>query len=149
MVYLILFLFILIFIMTLIILFIRWNNFSKMYHSNYSFFEILFILIYPFEEIIFIILYYLKQDLRGLWVSSILILILITFILDKWLLKKQHKRTTKLIDFKEDKFKNHYIKMLGKFHNSINILEREKKDLLDCVNKLERENKKLQKKRPK
>lgn len=142
-------LFILIFIITLIILFIRWNNFSKIYHSNYPFFDILFILIYPLEEIAFLFLYYFETSLRGLWVALIVIIVCLTLIVDKWLLKKQHKRTIKLINSKEGKFKQHYIKRLGKFHNHIGILEKEKKDLLDYINKLEKENKKLQKKRPK
>lgn len=146
MIYVNLFLLTLIFFLTLLCIFFSWSRLIRVYHNNYSFFDILFILLYPFEEIVFLFLYYLKPELRGLWVALILILICCTVVIDKWLLKKQYERIIKISTKSGENFLLRYQEVVDKLDKKIKSLDDEKKMLINYGERLKREIRKLEKK---
>lgn len=145
MIYVDCFLLCLLFILTLFILLLKWRDLANFYHKNYSFFDVFFILIYSFEQILFLILYYFSEFYRGLWVSGIVLIICLTLMLDKWLLRRQHAKTVNIRFLKEKKLILNYVKTLEFFKTKIEKLEVQRKDLIDYSIFLERKIEKLKK----
>lgn len=147
MIYFNLFLFCLIFFLTFLCVFLGWSRLARVYHNNYSFFDILFILLYPFEEIVFLFLYYLKPELRDLWIASIIVLICCTVVVDKWLLKKQNENVVKVTKKLGENSLLEYQEVVPKLFKKIKFLDYEKKILIKHAEGLKRKIKRLKKKR--
>lgn len=149
MIYLDVILFCFIFLITCILIYIKWARLARVYHQNYSFFEVFFDLLYPFEEIIFVLLYSLKPELSNLWINLILIAIFSTFVIDKYLTKKQYQHVADIKKNQEEKLKDHYYEIIDKSEKKISSLTEDKDFLLDQIVLLQKENKELKKHRTK
>lgn len=124
---------------TAIIFYIEWKKISKIYHNNYTFFDVLFIVIYPIEEALFLFLYYLDTPLKqSLWVSLIVVVICTTLVIDKWLLKKQNNNAINTNLVLIDKLILENQKLGKKYKSKIKLLEEDKKDLIDYIDKIHR-----------
>ena len=121
MLYLNIILLIFIFILTCIFVYFRWEKLCRIQKEKPDFFRFLFIIIYPFEELLFILLYNLDPELKGMWVSSILIIILATVVLDKTLLEKR-------LNYKKSK----------KEELTADVISKKDKDITDLLRELEK-----------
>ena len=117
-----------------IFIFLSWPRLAKIYHSNYTFFDLFFISLYPLEEILFLILYNLKPSLRELWVSSIVVIICLTLVVDKYLLKKQNDYAILIHDnfLKDAIFKKDV--RIKDYQEKLKLRDYEKSKLVDYVN---------------
>lgn len=116
-----------------VFIFISWPRLSKLFHGNYTFFDLLFISLYPIEEIFFLALYYLEPSLREFWVSSIVIIICLTLAIDKWLLKKQNDSATIMHDNSLRKTISEYEEIVKEIVDKLKFRECEKGKLLDYI----------------
>jgi len=137
MLYIELMLLILISLTSFVIIYLVWDKIRKIYHNNYTFFDVLFMVLYPLEEILFLFLYYLDDpEKQGLWVSLIVVGIFLTVAVDKLLLKKQNEvAIRKCAEYQEKiiQFKN---KTIVKLKNGLDEQIKEKEILLRHISKL-------------
>lgn len=128
---------ILISLTSFVIIYLVWDKIRKIYHNNYTFFDVLFMVLYPLEEILFLFLYYLDDpEKQGLWVSLIVVGIFLTVAVDKLLLKKQNEvAIRKCAEYQEKiiQFKN---KTIVKLKNGLDEQIKEKEILLRHISKL-------------
>lgn len=139
MLYFNLILLILIFTITCVFMYFRWEKLCLYHKKKPRFFMVLFMILYPFEELIFLFLYNLDSNLKDMWVNMILIVFLLTLVIDKALLEKRmndkRKKQLRILDESIDE-KNGVIQYLDK---KLEKREDEKKKLIKHVKALKKE----------
>ena len=132
----------LIFFITFVLIFLKWKRLCDSCHNKPNFFNLFFIFIYPIEELMFIFLYNIDVGLKGVWVGVILVLILLTLTIDKFLLKKQNEWAINTSVESQNKSEKKLNEVISILHQKLKEREKEKDKLLDYIAKLKKRLKK-------
>jgi len=100
---------------------------SKFHHNNYSLCDFLFLIIYFIEQFLFLLLYNLYVEYRGLWIGLIVLLVITTASLERFMMNIRQRKNAKTIRdlIEERKRSSGIIRNLKKEYNYLKDFIRE------------------------
>ncbi len=74
-----------------------WALLREFFHRNYSFFEIVFVLVYFLEQAVFILISYFYSPKNPLWIGMFALIVITTVSIEKVLMDSRNRRISKLL----------------------------------------------------
>src|SRR3989344_2532568 len=118
---------------SLLILWIRWNEFNLVFHKRYTFFNILFVAIYFTEQAVFITMAYLYTDHILLLVSFFALVVLSTVALQDVMMDSKIKKANEKLEEDNKKSAQNLSIIRTKYEEAINELRQELKHLEELL----------------
>jgi hypothetical protein len=122
-----------------------WNLLREFFHKNYSFFEILFVLIYFFEQAGFILISYFYSPKNPLWIGMFALIVITTVSVEKVLMDSRNRKISKLLleknalfdvsIYEKDKILSEYNKLKKEYEELLKVNEKLIEDLIRCEEK--------------
>ena len=125
-------LFILIILLFLIICGKIWKILSFFHEKNYTFFDFIFLIIYFAEQFLFLLLYNLSIEYRGLWVGLIVLSVITTASLDRFMMNIRQRKSSKTIRDSLEERKD-LLGIIDNQENEIKLLRNENNSLMDFI----------------
>jgi len=125
---------ILIIILSLVICGKIWGILSCFHHGHYSFFDFVFLIIYFTEQFLFLLLYNLDVEHRGLWIGLIVLFVITTSSLDKFMMNSRQRKSSKTIRDSLDERKDLW-ETIKDQKGELIIKEEENKSLVEFIRK--------------
>ena len=109
---------VLIILVIFVILAKKKTEIANFHHRNYTYFDLVFLTIYFTEQFIFLVLYNVNEQFRPLWIGLIVLFVLTTSSLDKFMMNIRQRKSAK--DIK---------KALDDFGGLLNIMEEQEQEI--------------------
>jgi len=125
---------ILIIILSLIICGKIWKILSDFHHNNYSLCDFFFLTIYFIEQFLFLLLYNLYAKYRELWIGLIVLFVITTASLERFMMNSRQKKSSGTIRDSLEKTKD-LLRTIDIQKKQLKLREEENKSLIDFIRK--------------